>query len=174
MNTEKFQRAYSEQTSVARKVFEAVPIKAPWEFKQIMAEIARQHGHSMDVRIARGCLNSLIKSKLVREPTVDCYIRTEIRDYVAPPAPKVHLAAVRSIPPVEESIVATPTQLSTEKSPIEALDALKFRAIKLQELAAELAADIETVATEAHVYVERSDAEIKQLRQLKSLLKDLG
>lgn len=65
MNAAKIADKLSGQTSVAQKVFGAVPVSEPWEVYQIHAELRRQGSHA-DRSVIDACLMQLIDSKLVK------------------------------------------------------------------------------------------------------------
>lgn len=54
----KFESIHRNLTTIARKVYEFVPIQEAWDCSQVCGEMRRQ-GVSNDLRLVAGCLNSL-------------------------------------------------------------------------------------------------------------------
>lgn len=75
----------SGQTTAARKVFEAVPIREAWPATQIHTALQRTTRSTMDFKIVQGCLNSLISSGLVTEPRRGFFERVKPREQVLKP-----------------------------------------------------------------------------------------
>lgn len=146
---------------VARRVFDAVPIKTPWGVAEIHNEIVRS-GHSrMDIRVLQGCLRALVDTGLVRERQ-GLFVRTAVR--VATPAANDNTTSQPDTP--MPAIKQDPT----------ALEQLAILADQARKMAKDLQAYadmIDTVALNVDKHIEQSQAGAAKLRQLQSLLKDL-
>lgn len=165
MNVSKFEQAHRGLSSIAKKVFESVPISEAWNAPAISAEMRRLGSGGADSRVVLGCLNTLIESGLVKEVSKGTFQRIEIRERAEPvvtskpmePSPM----SIRAIQPV---VVQAVTQSVTP------IDRLSKFAIRLRELAN----DMETAALELAEQAEKNDAETSKMRQLQQLLKSLG
>lgn len=148
MNSNARMRAIEEgQTGIAKKVLASVPIQETWTAHQIISDIARS-GSRPDPHIVEGCLNTLCDSGLVRERP---------RGYFQRVKPKEEKVA---------SIASAPQQ----KEPIDPLAKLGNIASSLRTLADELE-DVALAIEEKHA---GATEELAKLRQLKTLLRDLG
>lgn len=64
----KFRTALAGMTSVAQKVYEAVPIQETWPNSSIHTEMKRR-GMSYDYSVLGGCLKTLVQAGLIKEST---------------------------------------------------------------------------------------------------------
>ena len=143
----------SQQTGVARKVYEAVPINEQWPTKQIVAELHRQ-GLVRDFSIVEGCLNSLKESGLIREMS---------RGYFQRARPKVE---------AEKEAPTMSKPLNPVLSPADVPLSTKLR--ELSKMFLGLADDIDNAALALDEKAAGNDEELAKLRQLKGLLKSLS
>lgn len=151
----------SQQSSVAQKVYAAVPIQDAWDAKSIYAELMRS-GFSHDFRIIVGCINSLIGSGLVIEKTKGFFQRAQTRKENAP------VAAAAS------KATTSPAVQQADKSPIDRLSDLSGAFMKLSAQIKAAADELETVAIELAEQTERSEGDVAKLKQLQQLLKSIG
>jgi hypothetical protein len=135
-------------TEAARKVYEATPINEVWTTSQIGHELARM-GRRADIRHIAGCLDSLKKDGLVKEPQPDHWQRIPGRPV---------LTSIGRI--VEES----PAQVLAPETSIDLLN----------EIATDLLALAEKIERARSLVIkELSDAkgDAAQLTELKTTLK---
>lgn len=149
MNPARMRMIESNQTSIAKKVLSCVPIQEVWPRHRILSEINRS-GSRIDPRIFEGCLESLVDSGLIKEPSRGSFQRIHI--------------------PNEEpkEVPAQPTA----KTPAPSADAFA----KLSTLASDLrkmADTIEEVALNMELLSQDTKEELEKLRTLKTLLKGL-
>jgi len=157
MNTSRLADLARGQTSVAKKVLDAVPISEPWALTQIASELLRQ-GHRMERRILEGCLLTLKESGLVREPTRGAFIRVTAR-------PRVEIGVVAAVAPEVE----TPT-VPAKGSAMDRLAGLAADLRALASLASALATRIDDVAVEVEDEMQKLRDQGANLRKLKALL----
>lgn len=173
MNQARFNGVYNGLTSIAKKVYEAVPISEPWDTKKIVSELHRC-GVNTDPSIIAGCLNSLISAGLVHEPSTKMFVRVQIkpkpaREERAPQDAPEPIKATNEIPPIVTKPNATPKAHDT----IEKMSALASRARQLSEDMKVLAGDIETTALEIEEQNMLREKDATKLRQLQTLLREL-
>lgn len=162
MRESKFNSIFNGLSAIAKKVYEAVPMQSPWDASQIHSELHRTGSTSCDFRIMRGCLDTLVKGGLIKEPTSGTFVRIAV-DKANEPQPKR----------TEKQIELTP-MTNTSETPIEKIGKLASQANALLAMAKKLTADIETVAIEVEEMFSSRDAETAKLKQLQALLKSLG
>ena len=148
MNPARLRAIENSQTSIAKKVLSCVPIQEAWTQHQIKMELHRS-GSRTDPRIIEGCLNTLLESGLIKEPTRGSFQR-------------IHIPDVQK----DEPAVAQP---QPEKKPVDPLSRLATVAETLRELAD----DLEDIALEVTQTRSSNDEELEKLRTLKTLLKQL-
>jgi hypothetical protein len=95
MRKSRYDALVASLTSIAHKVFLAVPAQERWPVKAIYAELRRTNATSADVRVIEGCVDSLVDTGLVREGPTGFFSRV---------VPKEHENVVEdtSIEPVVE------------------------------------------------------------------------
>lgn len=157
MNNEKLQRAEAAQSSVARKVLEAVPLIEPWATGRILGELARQ-GRRYSPEVVEGCLRSLTGDGLVKE---------------------VHKGEWQAV------AFDRPLSLPAASGSPDGADALAYAAaaVKEPDLLTRLAAlsarlrqeadALDELALQAAAEIERARAGSSRFAQLKELLKDV-
>lgn len=151
-------------SSIARKVYEAVPKSEPWSLSYINSELQRTGGTGRDTRILLGCLNGLKIAGLVEEPTRGTFIRVGVR------AEKPKSAPIESQPQQEiktMQAIATTSAVKAIRAPIAILSDL---AARLRQVAD----DVETAALEIDEHLAQKSAGAEKLAQLQQLLKSLG
>ena len=172
MSQSRFDAIFSGQTSIAKKVYEAVPIAESWNARKIMTELSRL-GISQDQRTVTGCLENLRKSGLVNEFLKGEFRREPIKEVVLKAeAGKAKEVSVITLPKptIAPSAVAHPADLS----PMDILGALAARAANLASMANDLSSDISDAAVEIQQHIENNDADTQKLKQLQSILKSIG
>ena len=131
MNEARAHSILAGQSSLARKVYEAVPIAEPWSLNSIMGEVLRL-GHNVTHNNMRGCLRDMVEAGLVREPYPLQFIRE-----------KVTVKKAKTMP-------MPSAQLPTSTSPADFLAdaAVSLRAVAtgIEEVALKLAEDSEKTA----------------------------
>ena len=157
--------AIKSMTSVAKKVFDAVPIKEPWHITQIANELFRL-GIKLENSMIAGCLASLEKQGVIIEKPRGVFIRASVKDYQ--PIPEIADIQLRKTISLQQE-----KEPMTNKSPIEKLAALSQRVTVAMNALRDIAADIEVAAIEIDEQAKSADQGAQKLQQLKSLLKEL-
>lgn len=153
---EKQQQKLAGQSSVARKVFEHVPISEEWASVQVARELNRATGSVMDMRVLTGCLMTLKDAGLVRVSASGCFRR----EPVALPVPST----------IKPAPMKQPNPAAQSSREVSAIDLLAGIAKSLRAVAAE----IETAAIAIEESRAKDEGELQKLRQLQALLKGLG
>lgn len=169
MSQARYDACLARMTSVAQKVFAAVPKQEAWTSRQVATELGRLQ-ISVDFAVIGGCLDTLAKSGLIKEGPAGKFCRTPYRE----PNPE---AAITE-PVQQEKTPVTPTTATHKpapaaQTPIDKLGALAARLAELSKAIKETAAAIGDAAVEAQMQMEASTADAAKLKQLQSLLKGM-
>ena len=169
--------------SVAKKVYNVVPINEAWTIQQILSELHR-NSQPMTVSVVHGCLGNMAANGLVREQPKGEFRREAVR----PPAPPEteckkptwpSAKPTTSTPTAMEIAMATVTTVKPVKtvepvSPIDRLGALAARVTAMANDLKALASDIADTALDVQSELENNAHDLTRLKQLQALLKDLG
>lgn len=180
MSPKRFQALYNAQTSIARRVYDAVPISDAWTVHQVLRELDRVGLPIRDYSKLEGCLNSLCQTGLVDEPEKGKFRRAK----VAP----LKIAAVSSQPEttqdepapemskptitVKPAPAAAPAEAKKHTNPLERLDELAKRARAAAATLTNLADEIDTVALEIEEEFEANAKAGEKFRQLQALMRE--
>lgn len=175
MNLSKADAAYRNQTTIAKKVFDATPAAECWTSNRIVEEMKRLGSGSGDLRIVLGCMNTLIDAGLVIEPEKGRFKRAMVRQKVLKPAMAFPDGPTPTLVPTDiepkEPPPMQPTkpvvQLVEKLGPI---DRLSLFAKRLRDLAN----DMETAALDLTEQSEKNEIETAKMRQLQALLKSIN
>lgn len=155
MTPEKQTLKLGGQSSIAKKVFQFIPIQEAWTHQQIASEMVRVTGAHTDHRILQGCINSLKDSGLVRELQRGRFQRAEVKPKEEPPKK-------------EEAVIAKP-KTENKPEPNGTIEILSGIATKLKSLAGELEDAALQIAEDQAGNAESA----KKLEQLQALLRGL-
>lgn len=165
----RFNALHSGLTSVARKVYDVVPLAEQWTTKQIVMEMNRR-GMSMDTKIIQGCLESLVHSGLVREPARGEFTREAVKALISKPViNKEYPEMAEVISNITTTLTKVPAVV--EPSPMERIGALAQRVNQISAMLQSLAEDINDAAVEIQAQMESNEKDVKRLKQLQALLK---
>ena len=165
------------QTSIARKLFEFVPIAEEWTEFQIASEMRRVTGSAPDLKVARGCLRDLADSGLIRRRN-DQFRRAAAPDKT--PQKEAEMPAAKAITTLHlkpaPKAAGLPDQAAA--SPIEILGDIAGSIVALSKGVAEqlqqLASRVEEAAIQIEQGQEANAANLQKLKQLQQLLRSLG
>lgn len=160
MTPEKQKQKLSGQTTIAQKVFQAVPVAEAWTAAQISTALNRATGSRMDQHTLQGCLRALAEAGLVRATEHGVlYQRTPVS------------AAPATSPKTKEVTVTQPSPPATTQpaAPASAIDLLGSLSQKMRALADEV--DAAALALEEEQ--SRSTEGAAKLKQLKALLSEV-
>lgn len=164
MTPERLKSKLEGQSSVARKVFEVVPIQEAWPASQIYKTLNEITRSTMDSHVFRGCLNTLKNSGLIRETAPETYRRIEVR-----PKKEVEMQEQKTM--IKKNNQAEQFIKSIDdcrkRDPIDALIDLSA---KVRTLADELDAAVIVVGESMH----KHSSDLEKLSQLQSILKSLS
>lgn len=158
MKAERAAAKLQGQTSLAQKVYDAVPILEAWSTYQIHAELRRQGSH-MDRTVLDGCLGQLVASKLIKRVGTKPYSYS--REPISHERPKMTLIVKK-----QEAPAPTPEIQVVSVDPMG----------KLANLASDLrrmANSLEEVAIEIEQLRAEDKDKLSKLHQLQTLLKGL-
>lgn len=156
MSAARLKQLEAGQTSMARKVLDAVPKAEIWSIAQITTELGRV-GNNMTRSVVEGCLRTLVEAGLVQE------LQGGFRRVAARPEPQ-------PVASTTIKLASVPTQEAPVQTPMEKLVVL---AADLRSLAAEaesMAVRVEELGVELDDKLKAVDEEGATFRQLKVLL----
>ena len=161
MNEARFSSIHRGLSSVAQKVYAAVPIADEWAIEAVRRELTRK-GHTIDLHTIRGCMSSLVDSGLVTEPSRGQFSRVAIKEaYKAPPKP------IKEAKQPEKP--AMPKQGAIDK-----LTALSARVRAAMSAMKTLADDIDNAALEIEADILKAGEGAQKYKQLQALLKEMS
>lgn len=155
----------SGQTTLAQKVYAVLPAGPSGAFSPLeIAKALREHsGASLDIHTMRGCLSRLKDAGLVREIVPGSFRRVEVKEKVKMNMPKNAVAAV--------------PQAAPAAAQVEPMELLAGIASKVRTALVGLGALADEIEQAALVIEERASANAKELakvKQIATLLKELG
>jgi hypothetical protein len=174
MTPARAEQAKRDLTSVARKVYEAVPCEEVWTDNQITAEM-RRLGLTPNQSVIRGCLNTLLHVGLVKEPSPRHFQRAAIREpLVYKPEIDMNQNAHKHQPENTTTThrpgaAPTPTIAANPAAKLSALD----RLARLSVILADIAHELEEIAIQVDEDLKaagRESDDVKELRDLRALL----
>ena len=162
MNEARFSSIHRGLSSVAQKVYAAVPIADEWAIEAVRRELTRK-GHTIDLHTIRGCMSSLVDSGLVTEPSRGQFSRVAIKEaYKAPAEPKA----------VKEA--KQPENPMPKQGAIDKLTALSARVRTAMSAMKTLADDIDNAALEIEADILKAGEGAQKYKQLQALLKEMS
>ena len=165
MNEARFSSIHRGLSTVAQKVYAAMPIADELSIEAVRWELIRSKGgHTIDLHTIRGCLSSLVASGLVTEPSRGQFSRVAIKEaYKAPAEPKPIKEAKQPEKP------AMPKQGAIDK-----LTALSARVRTAMSDMKTLADDIDNAALEIEADILKAGEGAQKYKQLQALLKEMS
>jgi hypothetical protein len=167
----RFDRMFSGQTDTAKKVYNIVPIQEAWGAAKIASELKRQ-GVNLNFPVVMGCLDTLIRAGLVKEPLKGDFQREAIKPE---PVKEQNKEPEMNRSNANATATAAPSVVTkVQKDPLDILGGLAQRAALLSNTLKELASDISNAAVEIQEQLEANDEQVKKVKQLQTLMKELG
>lgn len=153
------------QTGLARKVYEATPIREAWAVGQIQA--AMRNGGVNEQRVIVGCLKDMREAGLVKE-LGGLFQRAEVRNK----------AAANTTPTEKKPIMQKPAPITPKQAqPMEVLaelsDDIISLATDLSDRLKRLSARVEEVALSVELDREKNAENLAKFSQLQALLKGI-
>ena len=162
MNEARFSSIHRGLSSVAQKVYAAVPIADELAIEAVRRELTRK-GHTIDLHTIRGCMSTLVDSGLVTEPSRGQFSRVAIKEaYKAPAEPK----------PIKEA--KQPEKPMPKQGAIDKLTALSARVRTAMSAMKTLADDIDNAALEIEADILKAGEGAQKYKQLQALLKEMS
>lgn len=160
------QSALNGLTSIARKVYDVVPISEPWKLTRIADELYRQ-GRRVDKNVLLGVLDGLRSDKLIKEPIEQHFIRAPARG-----RPPTKSTSMEHIPPAQP-IATTPSTKPATPTPVNPTDPLD----KLTAIVSafdELKHRLEDAILDVQAHLEKINKDSAKAKQLLDLMKSLS
>lgn len=173
MSQARFNERYSGMTSIARKVYDAVPMTQAWTAAQVVAELHRV-GVSQDFRLIGGCLNSLMLGGLIFESERGQFTREPIRPLAIKSPTPIAPPNQDTMKPIIAKAVAPVTISLPVLSPADMLGKIAEKVMRLAVALREIGAEMADAAIDIEAQFEHNEADLAKLKQLQALLKSLG
>lgn len=172
LSASRFQRIHESLTVSATKVYEVVPIAEAWTPEQVTSEL-RRTGKHMSRDIVHGCLASLCRSGLVKEPKPNTYCRAPVRPVAERPNTNPAQLEIDTVSATKTKHQPQPPEPQTQaESPLDLMAQASHQARKLAGQLNELAEEIDNAALSFQETLARFEADAEKLNQLKRLFKD--
>jgi hypothetical protein len=179
MTPKRQQQLLQGQSSVARKVFDHIPIQDSWPAHRIAGEIERTTRSRLDAKVVAGCLASLVDAGLIRQKGVSA----KAREYQRLPvpsetteAPGVLVEAGMAVRTLEH-VSATPDSnqhAENPATPFVVLSTLNDRLFQVSQELKEIATDLGDAVLQIESAREQNARDAETLRQLQTLLGGLS
>lgn len=182
MTAAKFQGEINGLSSIARKVYDAVPILEEWGAARVLVELKRQ-GVSSELAKIEGCLSSLVRSGLVREPKRGQYIRQYVKDDGVKPvlvSVTTQVAKATEKRPAPAIAIQSKTEemrekaVADEEAPINDFSLLSQKLRGMARAIEDVANEIDNAAVKVSDRIAATSAETSKFKQLHKLLKELS
>ena len=160
MKAKRAEAILSNQTAVAKRVYEATPAGECWDTQQIYSEYCRVNGPNTNRNVVVGCLRDLTKQKIVREPKPGMFMRCNVHQLHTQPEEAEPMSAEEELP------VQIPDALDL-------LAAVSAKARNLQTQLGELVSMIDEAAVEIDDKLKERDAASEKLDALRAAIKEL-
>lgn len=160
------------QSGIAKKVYEATPCGSGvsatvYEVAQAMKKAT---GAATDIRTLRGCLSSLRESGLIKEVVPGSFRQVDTRDGHVSFGKTLGVEVGKM---VQQAVVAS-KEGGESRDTLDMLGGLSERLRGLAASAGRLADDIDAAALSLGERFNESAAEVVKVRQIATLLKELG
>lgn len=175
MNAKIMESTINGLSAIAKKVYDAVPIEAPYNTNAICAAMRQAGCGTVDIRTVQGCLNGLIADGLIKEPNPGRFIKPA-KKKKQPEDKKIIEFAETSKPHIVEKQEMT-NQIANKpqgKSAIELLSDLSDRVSSLSKALKQIVDDIDAAAIELSDSMKKNRDDAEKLKQLQALLKSIG
>ncbi|WP_395066163.1 hypothetical protein [Paraburkholderia silvatlantica] len=177
MTPAKNRAALQGQTTIARKVYDLVPMQEAWPASRIYGLLAKNA--NIDLSIVLGCLTSLKDTGLVRDVGNQTWQRVPVRGEIHAQGyqPEEQGAMPPPPAPAGERPNLTLAQAPAQDPKPAPLDLLAGIALQLRDLGkaiASVASEIESAALVIAEGNSETEANLDKLRQLQTLLKSLS
>lgn len=160
--------------SVARKVFDGVPIQEAWPEKEIVRSM-RTNNITIAAHTVRACLLDMKDAGLIKEPSKGLFQRVPVQPYLR----LTEKAVTESTPtPIIEATMQTTTAKKAEQTPLDMISTisteLTLMATEYGERMRAMSLRLEEIALKVEEQREEDAKIIAKANQLKDLLKGFG
>ena len=163
MNEGRYKSVIKGLSSIARKVYESVPVQEEWTAIQVLNDMNRRTGSAsaIDKKVLLGCLNTLVKSGVVKElPASGAFKRVQVVEEKSKPNEK---------PQQKKDVPMTEKKSPEKANDLGPLDRIAGLTAKLRSLADEIDDELLNVEKEMNDEAQK----YKKLNQLQELLKSI-
>lgn len=162
MNSGRYKSIMNGLSSMAKKVYESVPIVDYWTVHQVVSDMKRKYGAlaSIDKDAVLGCLNTLVESKVVHESENRTFKRVPVIEEKKKPKEIIKDEKMDAV--IKNKHGEEPTNLGP-------LDRIAGITSKLRELADAIDDELLNVEKEMNDEAQK----YKKLNQLQELLKSI-
>lgn len=166
MNITRQQQLLQGQTSLSKKVYDIVPIQDAWTANYILSELSKKTGSSASVHAVRACLGDLEDAGLIKQTMDKRFQRVTVK-----------IPEVTNLKDLDK-LVKPVLEPKKKEDSFEALVDLAAEVVELGKDVNTRLASISTRMEELALSIElerkETGAASQKLKQLQSLLKDIG
>lgn len=179
MTPKRQQQLLQGQSSVARKVFDHIPIQDSWPAHRIAGEIERTTRSRLDAKVVSGCLASLVEAGLVRQTG----LIAKAREYQRVPVSSGTAGALEVLKEAGlkvrtvEDVSDTPAgnqHTENPATPFVVLSTLNDRLFQVSQELKQIATDLGDAVLQIESAREQNARDAETLRQLQTLLGGLS
>lgn len=177
MTPKRQQQLLQGQSSIARKVFDHVPIRESWPPHRIAAAIERTTRSRLDAKVVDGCLAALIETGLIRQHGSNTGAREYQRTPVSEAKADSPTTTIESTPPADGHIGIGPVDapgVADSPTPFAVLSSLNERLFQVSQELKDIATGLGDAVLQIEEAREQNARDAKTLRQLQSLLGSLS
>lgn len=174
MNEARLNSLINGLSSLAKRVYEAVPTDVAVSVNEVLSVMNRLNGIRYDLNKVQGCLDSLRSSGLLQEKPGRLYIKIARRESAMSQALVAATADLIGKQETKETVVQAKPEVNPEVKKPEPIDRMAALAKRIRDVSAEIAAEMEDIALQVETAKVKQEGDLSKLRQLQALLKGIG
>lgn len=171
VNETRFKSVVNGLNSIAKKVFDVVPVDTYWGAARIQSELFRM-GSSQTKSIVEGSLKALVGYGLIQESQPGLFCRVKVtKQKDKDQTIETDAPTKKQIQPKEKKMA---TQITAAANPFDAVREVAIKFMDAAKTINALASEIDKRLEDVEKFMAANSEEIAKLKQLQSLLKSLG
>lgn len=173
MNEARFKAVFNGLSSIAQKVYEAIPAESYYSIKRIHSEVFRL-GKNVDQTMLAGVLNTLVKAGLLLEIDQGMFSKTKITKKVLSKAQEIEYADTKPVPKQDnKKDIAVPAK-ENKPNPFDGLREVTLKFMDLAKSINSMAAELDANLAKVEEAIDANKADMEKFKQFQALLKSMG
>lgn len=175
MNSSRRRAMVDSLNSIARKVYDALPVDEPMN-PQSAVRLMQALGVRLELDVARGVFRVLCEKRLVKETDTAVFVKPspKVVQFLSPASPVEPIVEI-----IPENTMPTPSHVAKPPVPkqVTPLDRLSEISSRFRTLAGQfnaLADDLDTVGLDVAAQFQQMQKDNEKARQLKALLQEMA